>query len=143
MDIRKPSGISAVGLMADNQAAREAIEEPLVESQDPGMIALLETAKRAAAGDTTILLTGESGTGKDILARQIHLWSPRRGGPFVAINCTTLAECHKHWRCPGHKHLKMSAECGRAARCTTSSGGCGGGGGGGLGGGGERAGASQ
>ena len=92
MDIRKPSGISAVGLMADNQAAREAIEEPLVESQDPGMIALLETAKRAAAGDTTILLTGESGTGKDILARQIHLWSPRRGGPFVAINCTTLAE---------------------------------------------------
>jgi transcriptional regulator with PAS, ATPase and Fis domain len=92
MDIRKPNGTSAVGLAADNQAAREAIEQPFVESQDPGMIALLETAKRAAAGDTTILLTGESGTGKDVLARQIHLWSPRRDGPFVVINCTTLAE---------------------------------------------------
>jgi NtrC-family two-component system response regulator AlgB len=94
MDIRKPNGISAVGLVAeaDNQAAQEAVEEPLVGSQHPSMIALLETAKRAAAGDTTILLTGESGTGKDILARQIHLWSPRRDGPFVVINCTTLVE---------------------------------------------------
>jgi NtrC-family two-component system response regulator AlgB len=56
------------------------------------MAALLETARRAAAGDTTILLTGESGTGKDVLARQFHRWSPRRNGPFVVINCTTLAE---------------------------------------------------
>jgi len=37
-----------------------------------------------------------------------------------------LDDCHKHWRCPGHKHLKMSAGCGRAARWMTSSGGCGG-----------------
>ncbi len=56
------------------------------------MIALLETVQRAATADTTILLNGESGTGKDVLARQIHRWSPRRGGPFVVITCTTLAE---------------------------------------------------
>ncbi len=50
------------------------------------MTALLETVERAAAGDSTILLTGESGTGKDVLARQIHRWSPRRDGPFVVLN---------------------------------------------------------
>jgi transcriptional regulator with PAS, ATPase and Fis domain len=56
------------------------------------MAALVETLERAAAGDSTILLSGDSGTGKDVLARQIHRWSPRRRGPFVVINCATLAE---------------------------------------------------
>jgi transcriptional regulator with PAS, ATPase and Fis domain len=56
------------------------------------MAAMLELVRRAAADDSTILLTGESGTGKEVLARQIHRWSPRREGPFVVINCATLAE---------------------------------------------------
>src|SRR5437879_2737055 len=87
MEIRRP--ISS----ASDEAARESIEAaPLLESQNPAMIALLETVQRAATADTTILLNGESGTGKDVLARQIHRWSPRRGGPFVVITCTTLAE---------------------------------------------------
>jgi NtrC-family two-component system response regulator AlgB len=67
-------------------------EDLLLESHNPGMVALLETIERAAAGDSTILLTGESGTGKDVLARQIHRWSPRRHRPFVVINCGTLSE---------------------------------------------------
>ena len=67
-------------------------EDLLLETRNPGMAALLETLERAAAGDSTILLSGDSGTGKDILARQIHRWSPRRRGPFVVINCATLAE---------------------------------------------------
>jgi NtrC-family two-component system response regulator AlgB len=93
MSIRRPNGISEVGLSASGQAGLENIEEaPLLESQNPGMIALLETAKRAAAADTTILLTGESGTGKDSLARQIHRWSPRHDEPFVVLNCTALTE---------------------------------------------------
>ena len=45
-----------------------------------------------AASDAAILLTGESGTGKNVLARQIHRWSQRREKAFVAINCTTLSE---------------------------------------------------
>jgi two-component system, NtrC family, response regulator AlgB len=93
MDIRRPRGISAADLAARNKAAREALEAtPLLESHNPAMSALLEMIQRAAAADTTILLTGESGTGKDVLARQIHRWSSRRGGPFVVISCTTLAE---------------------------------------------------
>src|SRR6185369_16416116 len=50
------------------------------------------TARRAADSDAAILFTGESGTGKGVLAAAVHLWSPRAAGPFVAISCTTLSE---------------------------------------------------
>jgi two-component system, NtrC family, response regulator AlgB len=53
---------------------------------------LLDTARQAARSEATILLAGESGTGKNVLARQIHHWSPRNQNPFVVVNCTTLSE---------------------------------------------------
>ena len=91
MDVRRP--YPAVEPPGDNRAPLEAIEEDLLlESRKPEIAAMLEMLERAAAGDSTILLTGESGTGKDVLARQIHRSSPRRHGPFVVINCTTLSE---------------------------------------------------
>ena len=93
MDVQRTYGILALEFRANNPAPQGPIEEDiLLESRSPGMTALLDMVERAAAGDSTILLTGESGTGKDLLARQIHRWSPRRRGPFIVINCTTLAE---------------------------------------------------
>ncbi|MGD0671023.1 MAG: sigma-54 dependent transcriptional regulator [Candidatus Binatus sp.] len=65
---------------------------PLLESNDSVMRRLLEKAQRAATSDATILLTGESGTGKHVLAHQIHRWSLRAECPFVTINCTTHSE---------------------------------------------------
>ncbi len=65
---------------------------PLLDSRSPAMARLLETAKQAAASDATILLTGESGTGKNVIARQIHRWSLRHDRVFVVVNCTTLSE---------------------------------------------------
>jgi two-component system, NtrC family, response regulator AlgB len=65
---------------------------PLLESRNPEMSNLLAAAERAATGDANILLTGESGTGKYVLARQIHSWSPRRERPFVAVNCATVTD---------------------------------------------------
>jgi transcriptional regulator with PAS, ATPase and Fis domain len=53
---------------------------------------LLEVADRAAQGTTTILLTGESGSGKQMLAEHIHRRSPRRQGPFVYVNCVALSD---------------------------------------------------
>ena len=80
-------------LRSENQALRETIDEvPLLDSKSPAMTALLAIARQAANSEATILLTGESGTGKNVLARQIHLWSPRRERPFVVVNCTTLSE---------------------------------------------------
>jgi NtrC-family two-component system response regulator AlgB len=80
-------------LRDENARLRSAVEQRiLVDSSSPTMRQALSTARRAAESDVTVLLTGESGTGKTVLARQIHAWSPRRDGPFVTIACTTLAE---------------------------------------------------
>jgi NtrC-family two-component system response regulator AlgB len=81
------------GLRAENRALRNAIDEaPLLESSSAAMVRLMEIARQAAASEATVLLSGESGTGKNVLARQIHRWSPRHDRPFVVVNCTTLSE---------------------------------------------------
>jgi transcriptional regulator with PAS, ATPase and Fis domain len=64
---------------------------PLVGST-PAIQELRTTIERVAGTDFTILLEGESGVGKELVARQIHDISSRRGGPFVALNCAALVE---------------------------------------------------
>ncbi|MGH8495701.1 MAG: sigma 54-interacting transcriptional regulator [Gammaproteobacteria bacterium] len=61
-------------------------------TRSPLMLERLAQAKMVAESDARVLLTGESGTGKELLARAIHLASPRRDRPFVAINCSAMAE---------------------------------------------------
>ena len=59
---------------------------------DPKTLALVDMAKRYADSQGTILICGETGTGKEVLASAIHNASPRKNGPFVALNCATLSE---------------------------------------------------
>ncbi len=51
---------------------------------------ILRLIENLEASDATVLLTGESGTGKEVIARAVHSHSPRRGGPFIAVNCGAL-----------------------------------------------------
>jgi NtrC-family two-component system response regulator AlgB len=79
-------------LRGQHRASREVPDEvPLLVSRSPAMRHLLESALQAALSEDTVLLLGESGTGKSVIARQIHQWSPRRDRPFIEVNCTTLA----------------------------------------------------
>jgi two-component system response regulator AtoC len=58
----------------------------------PAMTPVVDALQKVAATDATVLLTGESGVGKEVAARALHRWSRRRDGPFVAINCAALSE---------------------------------------------------
>jgi len=48
--------------------------------------------RRVAPARTTVLIEGETGTGKEVVARMLHYWSNRAEGPFLAINCKSLAD---------------------------------------------------
>jgi NtrC-family two-component system response regulator AlgB len=71
---------------------REAVPEVILETESPKMRATLDLAARAASSGATVLLLGENGTGKGVLARWLHARSPRADGPFVTVSCPTLTE---------------------------------------------------
>jgi NtrC-family two-component system response regulator AlgB len=74
----------------EGQLARQG-EADLETTSDPKMRRLVELAKRSASSDATLLMLGESGTGKNVLARQIHRWSARAKEPFVTVSCPSLS----------------------------------------------------
>ncbi|RLB21318.1 MAG: sigma-54-dependent Fis family transcriptional regulator [Deltaproteobacteria bacterium] len=102
-----PAGVDTERLWAALQACLEclpgrqgskedrfspSVEAGQVVAYDPVMKTVVEMAAKAAKRDATILLEGESGSGKEVLARYIHQQSPRNEGPFVAVNCAALPE---------------------------------------------------
>lgn len=73
------------------EQVRSVVPEADLKTEDAGVKQALDLAFKAAAGDATILIRGESGTGKGVLARAIHARSPRAGGPFVTVHCPSLS----------------------------------------------------
>ena len=61
-----------------------------IVTEDPAMLRILEQVAKAAPTDASVLVTGESGTGKELIARRLHQLSPRKDGPFVALNCAAV-----------------------------------------------------
>jgi DNA-binding NtrC family response regulator len=69
------------------------VEEPLgVIAKSPPMRQLVDLARRVAKVDSTVLITGESGSGKERIARLVHDESTRAAGPFIAVNCGAITE---------------------------------------------------
>ncbi len=69
------------------------VEEPLgIVARSPAMRQLVDLARRVAKVDSTIIITGESGSGKERVARLVHEESTRAAGPFIAVNCGAITE---------------------------------------------------
>jgi len=77
-----------VAVGAPGGEGRRAVD--LMRGHDPALRATIEQAQRAAQTECAVLILGETGTGKDLLARVIHEGSKRCGGPFVAVNCGAI-----------------------------------------------------
>jgi NtrC-family two-component system response regulator AlgB len=105
--VPKPFTPSQVRLIVERLAARraeaatrtelesrlaEAAPDITLETGSPRMRAVLDVVQRAALSEAPVLLRGENGTGKGVLARALHAGSQRLGRPFVVVNCPTLTD---------------------------------------------------
>ena len=74
------------------KVAHEGVEPLGLVAKSPAMRQLVDLARRVAQVDSTVLITGESGSGKERIARLLHEESQRASGPFIAVNCGAIAE---------------------------------------------------
>jgi len=88
--------IERKNLKSENQFLKTQLQKKhkltSVISQSPMMEEVLSVASRAAESKATVLITGENGTGKEVIAKAIHYASPRKDKPFIAVNIPTLSE---------------------------------------------------
>jgi two-component system response regulator HydG len=83
-------------LKEENRLLRETLgshfDRQNIIGRSTAMVKLLETVAQVAPSEATVLITGDSGTGKELIAGAIHFNSPRKGGSFVKVNCAAITE---------------------------------------------------
>ncbi len=75
-----------------NRGFREAMPAPMIIGQSKPIKRVLELCRKVAPSKATVLITGETGAGKELVARCVHDWSERADKPFIALNCAALTE---------------------------------------------------
>src|SRR5690606_26741230 len=78
-------------ILPESTTAPPSIRAKALVFHDPGSLSLLDSVERVARSEATVLVIGETGTGKELIARHIHAVSGRRG-PFVPVNCGAFSE---------------------------------------------------
>src|SRR3954469_5809297 len=115
-------------LVRTNQELKRQLDEKYgfegVIGNSPAMHAVIDRLKQIAPTSATVLVTGESGTGKELVAKSLHVNSPRRNKPFVALNCAELSENVLESELFGHvKGAFTGADRDRVARVQYANGG--------------------
>ncbi len=90
--LAKPFAPEVLMNLVSRYAPNQGIEKHKAVVADPRSVELLNLAARVAQSDANVMITGPSGSGKEVLARHIHDHSARSEGPFVAINCAAIPE---------------------------------------------------
>ena len=84
------------GLRRENEKLRKLVDERLgfrnMIGKSPVMVQLYDLLERVSVTNSPVLISGESGTGKELVARALHVGSPRASGPFVAVNCAAMTD---------------------------------------------------
>ncbi len=119
---RRMGGAAEAARAAEAQGGGGA--SPVVGGRSAAFRELLASARRAAASDASLLIIGESGSGKEVLAKAIHGESPRRAGPFVPVSCGAIASGLLDDELFGHeKGAFTDAKTARAGRFEEAEGG--------------------
>ena len=85
------NALSHLDLQEENARLKQSIEAPFeIVGKTPVMRALMEKIEKVAATPARVLITGENGTGKELVARALHRLSPRASKPFVEVNCAAI-----------------------------------------------------
>ena len=103
------------GRLERELASRGVLGEMVGDS--PAMREIFHMVQQAAPTKATILITGESGSGKELAARAIHQLSPRRGGPFFAVNCAAMPETLMESELFGHEKGAFTGAVEKRAGC--------------------------
>ncbi len=115
-------------LVSENRLLRQQLSARFsfdgIVSQSSAMSQVLNIAGRVASSQATVLITGETGTGKELIAKAVHYAGPRRDKPFVAVNCAALSEHLLESELFGHeKGAFTGADRQRKGRFETAEGG--------------------
>jgi two-component system nitrogen regulation response regulator NtrX len=86
------NGLELGRLAEENQLLKAKAEPPRLAGHSPAIEDLRQAIDRVAPSDSWVLITGENGTGKELVARAIHRQSPRAAAPFVDVNCAAIPE---------------------------------------------------
>jgi two-component system response regulator AtoC len=79
-------------LVEENRNLREQVKRPALVGRSPALLEVYKQVARAASTNVPVLITGETGTGKEMVARSLHERSPRAAGPFIPVDCGSISE---------------------------------------------------
>ncbi|EAU69427.1 two component, sigma54 specific, transcriptional regulator, Fis family [Stigmatella aurantiaca DW4/3-1] len=79
-------------LVEENRSLRKQVERSTLVGRSPALLEVYKQVARAATSNVPVLITGETGTGKEMVARSLHKRSPRAAGPFIPVDCGAIAE---------------------------------------------------